>query len=462
MTEYSSEETIFVYQNIKRKDYFVGTIQVKESKGKVFMQFEYSNEWLNSEIAYPLSSELPLKKGVFEQNKIFTTFYYGAYVRRLDFYLEYLLLYLKKKNLLIDIEDFDEKDLYEWFKTATNRSQKFGRMSFIIPTMLSYKYQNLLVKNRILYQNDLNRNGAFRFKLDKNGEFIGEFSNYSFPKISEIKKVFDIKNKIEKNEATLDEIEYFHFCVAGLNGRLPKISVVNENGDLCIAKLSNITEKNKKYELLAELLALDLSKKMGIITQDYTVEKFEEDEEILLIKRFDRIGNERIPFIRLSSEIKSKQYMRDDKISKVVITLCKKNAKKNLREIFKRKLFRICVGNLRDFILNVGFLVDEDGACNLAPDFDSAVSYNEEYLSNKVMYKVDVKCSIERLNCLVRNAHFYRLSNKKVKRIIKEFKKVLKDWKKDAINLGFQEEELCKIGIFEKSLDKIKFSKSKH
>ena len=456
MSETTISTSIFVYQNVENVDYFVGTLCVTASLNKEeFMSFEYSDEWLNSKIAYPLSSCMPLQKGVFSSNDVFKFFVSASYVRSIDFYYEYLLAYLKKQHLLHSVEDFNEEDLYEWFRTATNCSRKFckknGDSKFIYHILASAK--------RIIYQNDYIRNGAFRFKMDKNADFVENMGKQCIPTLDNLHNILEITRKIENNQASISEMNVFRACVSGLNGREPKTSVFDENNNLCIAKLSSVMPY-AKYELAKELLALRLASKFGIKTQEYSIRYLSDGRKYLLIKRFDRIGEKRIPFFRLSSYLRNSQFEENDTITSSVIKLSKKNATKNLREIFKRQLFRVFICDSDDYVLNTAFLYNIKKGWEIAPEFDVIVNYQDVKKEDlKIYLNSNFKNSVRQANLLISRAHMYRLSNKKVRKMIAQLKKSLMNWQKEAINLGFSEEDLVKVNIYLKSFDKIKFSK---
>lgn len=443
-----NQKNIYVYSNISGKDYFVGTIHY----GEECSSFEYDEQWIANDYGFPISSELPLKSGVFKTKN---TNFYRAIEREhstyyVDFAYEYLLLYLKKLGLLSPKEDFDENLLYEWLKNANCRSPKF--MDNDVPC------KDLSLDKCIIYLNDSIRNGSIRFKLDKNGEFVHLFNNIEIPHVTKIHELIQILNKINNKQETLEELEYFCACVAGLGGRQPKVSVKDDDGNLCIAKLTAITD-NSKNELLKEVLALRLAKKFGITTQEYVINKIEE-KEYLLIKRFDRLGEVRIPFVGLGTYVTDVRFKNDKLISDSIIKLCKKNATKNLREIFKHKLFRIAITDTKVFVPNVGFIYDSKTGWNLAPMFDTTVGFENYRSYNEVKKRLNYETllTLQDYNTLIKNAHLYRLSHKKVKRMINKLKKIIMNWKEEAIKIGFNDDDLYKIRIYPKSFKKIKYS----
>lgn len=449
----NNNEKIYVYLNISNKDQFVGTLNIiDDEKDKQHATFKYSDEWLTSDIAFPISIELPLSKKTFvSKEQMFPIFYTSSFIYPVDFYFEYLLIYLKKHNLLSGAEDFNNEELYNWLQNANSYTGKFGQHNDYL--------KFLTTQHSMLYINDKIRLGAFRFKSDKDGEFLQNIQNQELPTIDDIDKILEIRKKINNNTETPEELELFHACTSSSTGRKPKTCVLDKKGNLCLAKVSSITDDYKNH-LLTEVFALHFAKKFGINVQEYTVEKTNEGKEFLLLKRFDRKGEKRLHFANLDSVEGYIDYENDKLIAKTIIKFCKKNATKNLREFFKRKLFRSAITNTRAFLPNVGFLLNENNEWNLAPDYDTTVGFLHYDSPENVLQREnrEIKLTTEDYNQLMQNCHHYRVSHKKAKKMVKKLKKVLQNYKEEALKIGFAQEDLYKIRIYPKAFDKIKYS----
>lgn len=449
-------KNIYVYLSLSNKDHFVGTLGIiNDAEDKQHSTFEYSDEWLNSDIAFPISVEMPLSKQVFtSKEQMFPIFYMQAFLYPVDFYFEYLLVYLKKHNLLSKAEEFDSQELYKWLQNADCYTSKFGQKNDYL--------KFLTTQNSMLYLNDFTRIGAFRFKSDKNGDFLQNMENKKLLTVDEIDKLFEIMQKINNNSETAEELELFHACSSSLKGRKPKANLLDKDENLCIAKISSLTDEDKNF-LLTEIFALNVAKKFGINVQEYSVEKTKDGKEYLLLKRFDRQGKKRLHFANLDSVEGYIDYEDDKLIAKTITKFCKKNATKNLREFFRRKLFRSAITNTKAFLPNTGFLFDKETGWNLSPEYDTTVGFLHydtfDYI--KTHEKNEILLTATDYNQLMENAHHYRVSHKQAKKMVKELKKILVNYKEDALKIGFAEEDLCKIRIYLKAFDKIKYSYKK-
>ncbi len=77
----------------------------------------------------------------------------------------------------------------------------------------------------------------------------------------------------------------FHLFDFSLGGARPKASVIDNDGDLCIAKFPKKGDIN--HTVLWEAVALSLAQKAGLNVPKWNI-LYVNDEPILVIKRFDR------------------------------------------------------------------------------------------------------------------------------------------------------------------------------
>ena len=83
-----------------------------------------------------------------------------------------------------------------------------------------------------------------------------------------------------------------------LGGARPKASVVDRDGQLVVAKFPQHGDLIRVT--VWEAVALRLAAQAGIPTPDWRIEKVA-DRDVMLLRRFDRRGNARIPFLSAMS-----------------------------------------------------------------------------------------------------------------------------------------------------------------
>ena len=123
----------------------------------------------------------------------------------------------------------------------------------------------------------------------------------------------------------------------------------------------------------------------------------------------------------------------------------------NLREIFRRAAFNICIANSDDHFRNHGFLLTSKGWI-LSPAYDMNPSLNE-YQSLNISHssnKAD-------LNILLDACEEYMLHKGTATEIISEVIAAVKDWKPLAIRSGIVKREMEMFGkVFEERMHKFK------
>lgn len=116
----------------------------------------------------------------------------------------------------------------------------------------------------------------------------------------------------------------------------------------------------------------------------------------------------------------------------------------NLRELFRRVAFNICVGNSDDHFRNHGFLLTAKG-WTLSPAYDMNPSLNDHQslLINSKTNKAD-------LSILLNSCEEYMLTPEIAKAIINEVVVAVKDWRVLANRLGIAKREMSLFeGVFD-------------
>ena len=116
----------------------------------------------------------------------------------------------------------------------------------------------------------------------------------------------------------------------------------------------------------------------------------------------------------------------------------------NLRELFRRVAFNICVGNSDDHFRNHGFLLTAKG-WTLSPAYDMNPTLNDHQslLINSKTNKSD-------LSILLDSCDEYMLTHEVAKGIINEVVAAVKDWRVLANRLGIAKREISLFeGVFE-------------
>lgn len=296
---------------------------------------------------------------------------------------------------------------------------------------------------------DFSRMGGFRFKTDKNGEFINCDSHLRIPPLTDLRSLVAASMEIEKSEEQnhLPEKKWIQQLVhpgSSLGGARPKAGVRDLEGCLYIAKFPS---RNDDYDVsLWEHLSHLLAKKAGVFAAETSIIPTGDKYHALLSKRFDRTADgRRIHFASAmtllgltdgSDAQTGNGYL--DIVDFILQNCCK--VEENLRQLYRRVAFNIAIGNTDDHFRNHGFLLTPRG-WTLSPAYDMNPTTNEyqSLLITSSTNKAD-------LNILFEASEEYMIGKEEAARIIQEVAATVKDWRKMAATLGIAKREMELFG----------------
>ena len=176
---------------------------------------------------------------------------------------------------------------------------------------------------------------------------------------------------------------------SSLGGACPKASVIDTDGTLCSAKFPKKDDNNNV--VLWEGVALDLAKRAGIKTPEWKIITVA-NKKVIILKRFDRQGEKRIPFLSAMSMLGAEDG-DDNKYSYLDIAdaLIEHGASTNedLEELWRRIVFSIAISNTDDHLRNHGFLYTGQQGWRLSPVYDVNPNPDSQGFLHTYISKVD-------------------------------------------------------------------------
>ncbi|MFP6801357.1 MAG: type II toxin-antitoxin system HipA family toxin [Pseudomonas sp.] len=160
---------------------------------------------------------------------------------------------------------------------------------------------------------------------------------------------------------------------SAMGGARPKI-VVRLDGQQWVAKLAR--RDDKFDQPLAEFASLSMAKDAGIPVPVCKLIKLG-GHAVLLVKRFDRNGERWEHYLSARSLIAPGR-MREGDVNGPVSYVClagviqaiSLDAQADLRDLYRRMVFNIAIGNTDDHLRNHGFLHQRNDKFRLGPAFD--------------------------------------------------------------------------------------------
>ena len=307
---------------------------------------------------------------------------------------------------------------------------------------------------------DLSRMGGFRFKETLDGEFINADNSLRIPPLTDLRELIAASKEIEKSEEanSLPEKRWIAQLVqpgSSLGGARPKANVVDADRSIYVAKFPSLKDD---YDAgLWEHFCHILAKNAGINAAETKVLKINDKHHTLLSRRFDRTNEgKRIHFasamtlLGLNDGDNATTGHGYIDIVDFIISGCT-DVDVNLRELFRRVAFNICVGNSDDHFRNHGFLLTAKG-WTLSPAYDMNPTLNDHQ-----SLLINSKTNESDLSILLNSCEEYMLTNEVAKGIIDDVVAAVKDWQTLANKLGVAKREMSLFeGVFDSRVTNVK------
>lgn len=292
---------------------------------------------------------------------------------------------------------------------------------------------------------DFSRMGGFRFKKELEGEFINVSASLKIPPLAELKDLLHASREIEKSEEAnvLPEKKWIAQLIqpgSSLGGARPKASVLDEKGNLCIAKFPS---RKDDYDAgLWEHFSHLLAQKAGIEVAQTKVLGGLGKYHTFLSRRFDRKDEaKRVHFASSMSLLGLKDgdnaqggYGYLDMVDFILQGCC--DVEQNLQELYRRVAFNMCIGNSDDHFRNHGFLLTQKG-WTLSPAYDMNPTLNEyqSLLVNESSNKADI-------SVLLDSCESYLIKKEIAANIIQEVQTAVSGWESLAVQLQIPVREM--------------------
>lgn len=305
--------------------------------------------------------------------------------------------------------------------------------------------RNLSSFDYLMGIDDFSRMGGFRLKRELDGDFINVSPSLKIPPLTELRQLVLASQEVEKSEENdvLPEKKWIAQLIqpgTSLGGAGPKAGVLDDSGNLCIAKFPS---RKDDYDTgLWEHFSHLLARKAGIYAAQTKVLGGLGKYHTLLSKRFDRTDEgKRIHFASSMSLIGLRDgdnaqggYGYLNIVDFILQSCC--DVEKNLQELYRRVAFNICIGNSDDHFRNHGFLLTPRG-WTLSPAYDMNPTLNEyqSLLINESSNKADIRTLLE-------SCESYMIKKEVAENIIRQVQAAVAGWENLAVLLQIPAREV--------------------
>jgi serine/threonine-protein kinase HipA len=285
---------------------------------------------------------------------------------------------------------------------------------------------------------DTARQGALRFTEREGSPFLAIDTPGQIPPLVALPELLSAILRYTADKETRQDLRLLLAPGSSLGGARPKASVIDRDGALAIAKFPHHDDEIRTE--IWEALALTLAAKAGIPTPAWRLEGIG-DKTVLIVRRFDRHGATRVPFLSAMSMLnaadnESHSYME------IADALRQHGSKasQDCAQLWRRIVFNILISNSEDHLRNHGFLY-EAGGWRLSPAYDlNPVPVDEKpRVLTTTIDEMDGTASME---LAFEVAGYFGLKRNPAMAIAAEAAHAVRGWRNDAKAIGLSPREI--------------------
>lgn len=409
-----NEQTIWVYTDWEPSGnpQLMGILTAQRIRGKEIFSFEYNELWMTT-----------------NQEVIFLD-------PNLGFYKGKQFLPDEKSNFGLFLDSSPDR----WGKLLMRRREAWQAK------LDNREERTLFESDYLLGVFDGNRMGALRFKLSPEGDFMNDQKKMATPPWTSLRELENASLQLEREDA-INDSQYSKWLGllidpgSSLGGARPKASVIDENGNLWIAKFPS--SRDEKNSGAWEMVVHQLANACGIVVPDAKLQKFSGKHHTFLSKRFDRIENNRRLHFASAMTLLGYQDGADhiDGVGYLdlagFILQYSPSAKEDLEQLWRRMLFNILVSNTDDHLRNHGFILTQSG-WRLSPAYDM----NPNEMGNGLTLNISENSNEQEIALALETARLYQLKKEKAEAILTEMQSEISKWRIVAKQFGISNSEI--------------------
>ncbi len=384
----------------RQKPELIGTLWLNHFRGRLSSVFSYAPAWLQAPYKFALSPDLPP----------------DPYPKSCE-------------GLFLCFQDCSPD---RWGKTLLLRQENAQAKAE------NRKPRTLLESDYLLKVSDFARQGAIRISADDGKSFLAASGPDSVPPLICLPKLLAASQNIQARTETDANIQMLVAPGSSLGGARPKASVMGTNGELLIAKFPG---NNDGRDIpLWEYVAFQLARRAGIRIPDVWLRNVA-GKNVLLVQRFDRQGENRIPFISAMSMLQARDGDQGSYADIASLLEAEGAAPaEDLQELWSRMVFNMCVYNVDDHLRNHGFLREPCG-WRLSPVYDLENSHPAEKAPFLHTAIIDGLTAFS-LSDALEAAEFFRFRKGEAPKRLAEIRKAVSHWKEEATRVRVSSSEI--------------------
>lgn len=395
---------IEVFVDLDGTPHRVGRLWSRTNKGRESASFEYEQDWIKSKLRFPLEPLLTLDAGTHHT--------------------------MPGKALFGALGDSAPD---RWGRALMKRAERklAAREGRVTRTLMEIDF--------LLMVDDSIRQGALRFREAGTMEFLSA-SEKKIPPLIELPKLLAASERVIEDKDSDEDLRLLLAPGSSLGGARPKAAILDTDGSLSIAKFPHSGDEYN-VELWSGIV-LNLAAQAGIEVPYHRVAEVA-GRQVLIVRRFDRIGGNRIPFLSAMSMIGGSDG-EDHSYLEIVDALRRHGADvaRDLPQLWRRIAFGVLVSNLDDHLRNHGFLYETaKGGWRLSPAYDiNPVPIDVRPRILALM--IDDQDNSASFDLVLEVGDYFGLRPADMKSIVGEVTSAILGWREEAARLGISKSEI--------------------
>ena len=401
------ETEVYVYVDIAGTPHLAGRLWARVRKGRESATFEYDSGWLEYADRFSLEPALTLGPGPFHTPS--------------------------GKPLFGTIGDSAPD---RWGRVLMRRAERrrAERAGETPRTLMEIDY--------LLMVDDETRQGALRFARQEGGPFLAEHEAARIPPLIDLPQLLSAAEHVVGDTDSDEDLRLLLAPGSSLGGARPKASVRDRDGHLAIAKFPH--KDDEINTVLWEAVALRLAAKAGIPVPDWRIEHVL-NKPVLLLRRFDRVQGQRIPFLSAmsmlgASDNESRSYLEFvDALRRYGA-----NPKQDMHELWRRIVFNILISNTDDHLRNHAFLYTGPDGWRLSPAYDLN-PVPTDIKPRVLTTAIDLDDGAASLDLAMSVVGYFELDEAKAHVIAAEVGQAVATWREEASQLSLTRAEIDRM-----------------
>jgi serine/threonine-protein kinase HipA len=398
------ENEVLVYVDLQGTPHLVGRLWMRDRRDRESATFEYAKSWLAHPERFSLEPALTLGPGPFHTPPDQPLF--GA---------------------------IGDSAPDRWGRVLMRRAERrrADRERQTPRTLREIDY--------LLMVDDEARLGALRFSEREGGPFLAEYGATKIPPLIELPRLLSAAEHALSDTDTEEDLRLLLAPGSSLGGARPKASVRDRDGHLAIAKFPN--KGDEVNTVLWEAVALTLAAKAGISVPLWRIETAA-DKPVLLLRRFDRDGGTRLPFLSAMSMLGAKDREARSYLEFVdVLRQYGAAPIDDMHALWRRIVFSILISNTDDHLRNHGFLWTGPAGWRLSPAYDLN-PVPTDIKPRVLTTTIDLEDATASLKLVLDVAPYFELAADEARAIAAQVGQAVATWREEAARLGLTAPEI--------------------